>query len=152
MSDEKIEPSGVTYGRFWPRFWAFIIDGMFISMITWLISFVILLPYYFYNPFEPTEWWYTFPSEWLIGFLYFWLMETLNKGQTIGKLALSLRTVDEKTFGPTTTGKYALNNLLKGGGFLIIDFIIGIIKNSGEPEKRLRIMQNASETVVISTK
>ena len=84
MSDEKIEPSGVTYGRFWPRFWAFIIDGMFISMITWLISFLILLPYYIYNPFEYREWWYTFPAEWLIGFLYFWFMESLNKGQTIG--------------------------------------------------------------------
>lgn len=152
MSDEKIEPSGVTYGGFWPRFWAIIIDGLFISMISWLISFLIFLPYFIYHPFDVGEWWFTFPFDWLIGFLYFWLMETLNKGQTIGKLALSLRTVDEKTFGSTTTGKYALNNLLKGGAFLIIDFIIGIIKNSGEPEKRLRIMQNVSETVVISTK
>ncbi len=149
---EKIVPSDVVYGDFWPRFGAIIIDGIIISIISWVISFLIFLPYYVYHPFRIGEWWYTFPFDWLIGFLYFWLMETYNDGQTLGKLALNLRTVDEKTFGPTTTGKYALNNLLKGGGFLIIDFIIGIIKNSGEPEKRLRIMQNASETVVISTK
>jgi len=152
VSAEKIEPSGVTYGGFWPRLIAIFIDGIIIGMIGWLISFLIFLPYYIYNPFEIGQWWITFPFDWLIGFFYFWLMETLNKGQTIGKLALSLRTVDEKTFGPTTTRNYALNSLLKGGGFIIIDFIIGIIKNSGEPEKRLRIMQNASETVVISTK
>ena len=152
MSDEKIEPSGVTYGGFWSRFWAIFIDGIIISMVGWLILFLIFLPYTVYHPFDIGEWWVTFPFDWGFGFLYFWLMETLNKGQTIGKLALSLRTVDEKTFGQTTTGKYALNSLLKGGAFLIIDFIIGIIKNSGEPEKRLRIMQNVSETVVISTK
>ncbi len=149
---EKLVPSGVVYGDFWPRLAAIIIDGIIISIISWVISFLIFLPYYVYHPFRIGEWWYTFPFDWLIGFLYFWLMETYNDGQTLGKAALSLRTVDEKTFGPTTTGKYALNNLLKGSGLLIIDFIIGIIKNSGEPEKRLRIMQNASETVVISTK
>lgn len=152
MSDEKIEPSGVTYGSFWPRFWAILLDVMIIGSISWLISFLILLPYYIYHPFRIGEWWYTFPFDWLIGLLYFWLMETLNEGQTIGKLALSLRTVDEKTFEPTTAKNYFINNLLKGSAFLILDFIIGIIKNSGEPEKRLRIMQNASETVVISTK
>ena len=152
MSAEKIEPSGVTYGDFWPRLIAIIIDGIIIGMVSWLISFLIFLPYYIYHPFIIEDVYYTFPFDWLIGFLYFWLMETLNNGQSIGKAALSLRTVDGKTFGPTTKGKYALNNLLKGGGLLIIDFIIGIIKNSGEPEKRLRIMQNVSETVVISTK
>ncbi len=149
---EKIVPSGVVYGDFWPRLVAIIIDGIIISIISWVISYLIFLPFFFYNPFAFRRWWFTFPFNWLIGFLYFWLMETYNNGQTLGKVALNLRTVDEKTLGPTTQAKYALNNLLKGSGLLIIDFIIGIIKNSGEPEKRLRIMQNASETVVISTK
>ena len=149
---EKIVPSGVVYGDFWPRFGAIIIDGIIISIISWVISFLIFLPFFFYNPFGLRRWWFTFPFNWIIGFLYFWLLETYNDGQTLGKAALNLRTVDEKTLGPATQANYALNNLLKGGGFLIIDFIIGIIKNSGEPEKRLRIMQNVSETVVISTK
>jgi len=149
---EKIVPSGVVYGDFWPRFGAIIIDVIIISIISWVISFLIFLPFDIYHPLRFGQWWFTFPFNWLIGFLYFWLMETYNDGQTLGKAALNLRTVDEKTLGPTTQAKYALNNLLKGSGLLIIDFIIGIIKNSGEPEKRLRIMQNASETVVISTK
>jgi uncharacterized RDD family membrane protein YckC len=149
---EKVVPSSVVYGDFWPRFGAIIIDWIIISIISWVISFLIFLPFFFYNPFAFRRWWFTFPFNWLIGFLYFWLLETYNDGQTLGKAVLNLRTVDEKTFGPTTPEKYAINNLLRSGGFLIIDFIIGIIKNSGEPEKRLRIMQNASETVVISTK
>ncbi|MFX1317077.1 MAG: RDD family protein [Promethearchaeota archaeon] len=149
---EKIVPSGVIYGDFWPRFGAIIIDGIIISIIGWVVSFLIFLPFFFYNPFVVRRMWFTFPINWLIGFLYFWLMETYNEGQTLGKIALNLRTVDEKTLEPTTPEKYAINNLLKSGGLLIIDFIIGIIKNSGEPEKRLRIMQNVSETVVISTK
>jgi len=152
MSDEKIAPSGVTYGGFWPRLVAIIIDGIIIAIVSWVISFLIFLPFYIYHPFRIDEWTYTFPFDWLIGFLYFWLMETYNKGQTLGKAALSLRTVDEKTLESSTVGSYAINNLLKGGALLIIDFIVGIIKNSGEPEKRLRIMQNASKTVVISTK
>ncbi|MFX0041500.1 MAG: RDD family protein [Candidatus Hodarchaeota archaeon] len=149
---EKIAPEGVVYGDFWPRFGAIFIDWIIIGIASWMISFLIFLPYFIYHPFRVGEWWFTFPFDWLIGFLYFWLMETYNNGQTLGKVALNLRTVDEKTLEPTSPGSYAINNLLKGGGLLIIDFLIGIIKNSGEPEKRLRIMQNASETVVISTK
>lgn len=149
---DKTVPSGVVYGDFWPRFGAFIIDSIIISIISWILSFLIFLPFFLYNPLNFRRWWFTFPFDWLIGFLYFWLLETYNDGQTLGKVALKLRTVDEKTFEATTPGKYAINNLLKSSGFILIDFIIGIIMNSGEPEKRLRFMQNASETVVISTK
>lgn len=152
QTSEKIIPTGVDYGDFWPRFGAFIIDLIIINIISWILSFLILLPFFLYNPLNFRRRWFTFPFDWLIGFLYFWLLETYNEGQTLGKVALKLRTVDAKTFETSTPGSYAINNLLKSSGFIIIDFLIGIIKNSGEPEKRLRIMQNASETVVISTK
>lgn len=149
---EKVTPSGVVYGDFIPRLVAIIIDGIIISIISWVISFLIFLPFFFYHPFRIREWWYTFSFDWLIGFLYFWLMESYNDGQTLGKAALNLRTVDENTLEPTDLAKYAVNNLLKGSWLLLLDFLIGIIINSGEPNKRLRFMQNASGTVVISTK
>ncbi|MFX1411797.1 MAG: RDD family protein [Promethearchaeota archaeon] len=149
---KKDIPSGVEYGDFWPRLVAIIIDGIIIGLAGWIISFLIFLPNFIYNPLTFNRWWFTFPFDWLIGFLYFWLLETYNNGQTLGKAALNLRTVDEKTLEPTTPGKYAINNILKSSGLLLIDFLIGIIMNSGQPEKRLRVMQNASETVVISTK
>ena len=97
-------------------------------------------------------WFVSFPFNWLIGFLYSWLLETYNNGQTIGKIALNIRTVDEKTLTSAAPGNYAINNLLKPSGLIILDFIIGVMKNSGDPKNRFRIMQNVSETVVITTK
>lgn len=84
--------------------------------------------------------------------MYFFLLEAYNKGQTIGKMALGLRTVDEESLAIATPDKYVINNLLRGTGFKIFDFIIGILVNSGDEKKRLRIMQNISKTVVIKVK
>ena len=138
---------GVTYAEFLHRFVAIFIDGIIIGIISGPITWAFF-PFSWMKPWA--VWWQSSLISYLIGFLYFWLLESYNKGQTIGKLALKLRTVDEKTFKPTTPEKYALNNLLKAAFFLfIIDFIIGILSNSGDPRKRLRIMQNVSETVVI---
>jgi uncharacterized RDD family membrane protein YckC len=140
-------PGGVQYADFLYRFVALIIDGIIIAIITGPITWA-LFPSRWLEPWS--VWWQNSLISYLIGFLYFWLLESYNKGQTVGKLALKLRTVDEKTFAPSDPGKYALNNLLKAGSFLfILDFIIGILSNSGDPQKRLRIMQNVSETVVI---
>ncbi len=142
---EKSLGDGV-YADFIPRLVAIIIDGIIISIIGWLI----LLPFD-YNPLR--MFWQSYFVNYAIGFLYYFLLENFNSGQTLGKAALKLRTVDEKTFKPTTPDKYVLNNLLKAGSFLLlIDFIIGILMNSGKPERRLRLMQNVSETVVITTK
>ena len=139
-------PGGVEYAEFLPRLVAFIIDVIIIAIIGWLI----LLPFSF-NPLR--MWWQSYLIDYAIGFLYFWLLESYNNGQTMGKAALRLRTVDENTFKTTTPSKYAINNLLKPGFFLfLLDFIIGILMNSGKPERRLRLFQNVSETVVISEK
>ncbi|GAH50517.1 unnamed protein product, partial [marine sediment metagenome] len=48
-------------------------------------------------------------------------------------------------------GQYAVNNLARGTVWLLIDFIIGILVNSGEENKRIRILQNLSRTAVIKT-
>ena len=136
-------PGDVEYAEFLPRFAAFIIDVIIIAIVGWLIT----LPFSF-NLIR--MWWVSFLIDYAIGFLYFWLLEAYNNGQTIGKAALRLRAVDESTFETTTPSKYAINNLLKPGFFLfLVDFIIGILMNSGKPERRLRLMQNVSETVVI---
>jgi len=146
IQESKLKPETNNYADFIPRLVAIIIDGIIISIIGWLI----LLPINF-NPLR--MFWQSYFVNYAIGFLYYFLLDAFNKGQTLGKAALKLRTVDEKTFKPTTPDKYALNNLLKAGSFLLfIDFIVGILMNSGKPERRLRLMQNVSETVVISIK
>ena len=84
-----------------------------------------------------------------IGFLYFWLLETFT-GQTLGKMICGIKTVDDETLKDVSMKVHLINCLLKCHWIpCLIDFIIGIIYNYGEPEKRLRILQNVSETVVI---
>ena len=135
----------VVYAGFWERLLAFIIDAIAVGIITAIISAVFLQ--YYYPP-------WTVPFgliNWLIAFVYFWAFETRN-GQTIGKMALKLRTVDEDSLAVSGPGNYFVNNLSRGLWWIIADFIIGILANSGDPKKRLRILQNLSKTVVISEK
>ena len=144
------QPKQVEYADFVVRIVAFIIDviiiGMISGLISGLISFLIFRSYYILNMVNQPS----FFLSWSIGFLYFWLLESYNEGQTLGKAVLHLKTVDEKTLNPTTPGKYAINNLLKPSGLVLLDLLIGIIANSSDPEKRrLRYFQNLSETVVI---
>lgn len=140
----------VKYAEFWDRFFAFIIDLLIINAIGWPISIFLPIPKWSWGiPFDLP---YNDLINWLIGFVYFFLLEAYNKGQTIGKMALGLRAVDEESLAIATPDKYAINNLLRGTGFQIFDFIIGILANSGDEKKRLRIMQNISKTVVIKVK
>ncbi|MBD3253663.1 MAG: zinc-ribbon domain-containing protein [Candidatus Lokiarchaeota archaeon] len=130
------------YADFLPRLVAYIIDIIIVSIISLVISLLFLR----FNLFL----WGII--QFVIALLYFWILEAMNKGQTIGKAIMHLRTVDEQTLEPATLGNYFINNLLKGYWILfIIDFLIGVISNSRDPKKRLRIMQNASNTVVIKT-
>jgi uncharacterized RDD family membrane protein YckC len=131
------------YGEFGERFVAYIIDGI----IVWVITLILSIPFLINDNFF-------FASgfiSWLIGFLYFWLLESYNDGQTIGKKAMKLRTVDEQLLTVSTPGNYLINNLSRGSVWIIIDLIIGLIANSGDAKKRYRILQNLSKTVVIKT-
>ena len=150
----QITPETVQYADFWIRLLALIIDSIIIGIIGSLISLVLFIWWIPFNPlfFWEREWWtISFPFDWLIGFLYHWLLEANNDGQTVGKKALKIRTVDEKTLGLASSSNYALNNIFKSSPFLILDLIIGIIKYSGDPKYRFRIMQHVSETVVIKS-
>ncbi len=150
----KTDPSSVEYAGFWSRLIALIIDSIIISIISSSLSFIIFVSWIPFNIFDPLGGWWTinFPWSWMIGFFYHWGLEAGKNGQTVGKMAMKIRTVDEKTFDVATTRNYAINNIFKSSPFLILDFLIGIIKNSGEPKRRIRIMQNFSETVVIAAK
>ncbi|MFX1455221.1 MAG: RDD family protein [Promethearchaeota archaeon] len=149
----QVQPKTVRYAESLKRVVAAMFDGIFILLIGSAFSWLLVNPWFPVNIFDPFgAWWFTFPFDWIIGFLYHWLMEANNNGQTLGKMALNIRTVDEKTLGQASSGSYALNNLFKGSPFLLLDVFIGMIKNSEDPKKRFRIMQNASETVVIYTR
>jgi uncharacterized RDD family membrane protein YckC len=151
-SKDFIPGKGIIFAGKWDRLIAFIVDMMFITIIGFLISLPLPIPG------RQLGLALIVPHiqdliNWIVGFLYFWLFETYYSGQTIGKKILSLRAVDEKYYTTTTSGKYAINNLLRGSGILLlIDLIIGYIANYDIKGNRLRIMQNASNTVVVKTK
>jgi len=152
-SAPTLKSESVIYAPFLKRLIAIILDGIIIGLIGSSFTFLLINPWYRINFFDPIgAWWFTMPFDWFIGFLYFWGLETYNNGQTLGKMLFNIRTVDENTLDQATSSNYAVNNLLKPSGLLIIDFLIGLFKNSGDPKNRIRIMQNISETVVIMTK
>ena len=149
----KIETEGVIYAPSLKRIIAFILDSIIIGLIGSAFSWLLINPWYGLNFFDPVRaWWFTMPFDFLIGFLYHWGLEAHNNGQTLGKMALSIRTVDEHTLQLASPSNYAINNIFKGSALIIIDFLIGISKNSGDPKNRIRVMQNISETVVIMVK
>lgn len=134
------------YADFAPRAIAWFIDIIIINIASTPLSWFLNLGNF---------WFATSFYNFLIGFCYFWLLEAFNKGQTVGKMALKLRTVDETSLEITTPAQYAINNISKATGFLILDVIIGVLLNSSAEEparKRLRFTQNLARTAVISEK
>jgi len=130
------------YGELGERLVAYIIDAVIIWFITAIIVFPLFGGYY-------VSWWIV---SWLLGFLYFWILESFNNGQTLGKKLLNLRTVDEVSLEVAESGSYFVNNLSRGSGWIIIDLLVGLIVNSTSDErKRYRILQNWSKTVVIKS-
>jgi len=148
---KTVTPEGVVYADFWPRFWAIVLDGIIIGIIGSSISWMIF-PYNIIDPWGVAFNWLNNLISYIIGFIYFWGLESYNNGQTLGKMAMKLRTVDSNTFLVADPGKNAINSLAKPSGLLILDLIIGLISNSGDPQKRIRILQSISETAVIVVK
>ncbi len=139
----KNKPSDVEFARIGLRILAWIIDIIIIYIIAWVLLFLffwsIEIPFFIILN----------TLAYLIGLFYFCLLESIN-GQTLGKLIVGLRTVDEDTFEVSSFTENLKNCILKCHWFpCIIDLIIGIFKNSENMEKKLRIMQNFSNTCVI---
>ena len=141
----KYKPSDVEFAEISWRILAWIIDFVIILLITWLL--MILFFWRIEIPFV-----FVFQIlAYLIGLFYFCLLESIN-GQTIGKLIVRLRTVDEDTFEVSSFTENLKNCILKCHWLpCIIDLIIGIFKNYDDQKKKLRIMQNLSKTCVIRT-
>ncbi len=135
------------------RFIAWIIDIILISIISNIVFLFIrpienfwTLPFSYINP---PYWWITNSIQFAIGFLYYWLLESFNNGQTLGKMALKLRTVNEDTLQVASLKSYALNNVFKGSVLLIVDVLIGFFTSYDNDKRKIRIMQDVSKTVVI---
>lgn len=134
------------------RFFAWIIDIILILIIT-NVMFLIIKPMKIWNlPFayiDPLYWWITNSLQFTVGFFYYWLLESFNKGQTLGKIVLKLSSVDEISLNISTPRNYALNSIFKGSWLLIVDLIIGFFISYDDENKKIRIMQNISKIIVV---
>ncbi len=139
-TSNKVESNKVEYGEFWPRLIAWIIDMIIIAIITLILT--------------PMRMGFSIQGvvAFFVAWMYFFLLENSNDGQTLGKMAFNLRTVDRDTLKQAESGKYLIDSLTKGNpALLFVDVLFGLITKPGNAERTLRFSQNLANTVVIKT-
>ena len=83
------------YGGFWRRVLAYIIDGIILNIASGLVGFVLGLGWGFAGGGEESATYLGGAVGFLIGLLYFALMESSTKQATLGKMALGMIVTDE---------------------------------------------------------
>jgi uncharacterized RDD family membrane protein YckC len=116
----------VAYGGFWIRLVAYIIDAILLTFVVGGLGSILGL-----NLME-TDWERQDPLfnllSVVIGWLYFALMESSERGATVGKMALGLRVVTsngQRLSFMNATGRYfakIISAIILGIGFLMIAF------------------------------
>lgn len=91
--------------------------------------------------------------SWLLGgvvaLLYYFLFERFNKGTTIGKALMGLRSVREKNYKPVKP-KAAFYNAFAKAYFLILDILLGVLTHDdGDQKHQIRLVQRATKTLVV---
>ena len=117
------------YGGFWLRVVAYIIDAILLNIASTVISLVVgggslLMP-------DPTVDQIDFTGQGImlvIGWLYFALLESSERGATVGKMAVGLRVVTDQgqrlSFGHATGRYFAkiISAIILGIGFIMVAF------------------------------
>jgi uncharacterized RDD family membrane protein YckC len=116
----------VAYGGFWIRLVAYIIDAIVLSIVAGVLAAILGV-----NLMEPDIERYD-PTlnllSFVIGWLYFALMESSERGATLGKMALGLRVVTgngQRLTFLNATGRYfakILSAIILFIGFIMIGF------------------------------
>lgn len=116
----------VAYGGFWIRLVAYIIDAILLSVVVGVLASLVG-----FNMME-TDWERYDPTinllSLVIGWLYFALMESSERGATVGKMAMGLRVVTsdgQRLSFMNATGRYfakILSAIILFIGFIMIAF------------------------------
>ena len=124
---QPVGASAVTYGGFWVRVLAYVIDGILLGAIGGIIGRL-------FGPLDPEisfDDLFLSPQTGLsviVGWLYFALLESSERGATVGKMALGLRVVTDQGQRLTflnATGRYFakfISALILGIGFIMVAF------------------------------
>jgi uncharacterized RDD family membrane protein YckC len=117
----------VRYGGFWIRLVAYVIDAIVLSVATAVIGAVAGFNVFtadYSDHYNPTG----NLASLVIGWLYFALMESSERGATLGKRALGLRVVTDRgqrlSFA-NATGRYFskfVSAIILGIGFIMVAF------------------------------
>ena len=116
----------VAYGGFWIRLVAYIIDAILLTLVVGGLG-AILGFNLMETDLERQEPLFNLVSV-VIGWLYFALMESSERGATVGKMALGLRVVTsngQRLSFMNATGRYfakIISAIILGIGFLMIAF------------------------------
>jgi uncharacterized RDD family membrane protein YckC len=124
--DARSGTQPVAYGGFWMRFVAYIIDAIVLSVAMGVLAaiFGVSLMQTDIEQYDPTLNLVSF----VIGWLYFALMESSERGATLGKMALGLRVVTsdgQRLTFMNATGRYfakILSAIILFIGFIMIGF------------------------------
>jgi len=115
----------VAYGGFWIRLVAYIIDAVVLSVATAIVAALFGISLMTADP----EHYPTLNlASFVIGWFYFALMESSERGATLGKMAMGLRVVTsdgQRLTFMNATGRYfakIVSALILGIGFLMIAF------------------------------
>jgi uncharacterized RDD family membrane protein YckC len=117
----------VAYGGFWIRVVAYIIDAILVSLVLGVVTAIFGVKYIDINDLDHYD-----PTANLLSILVFWLyfalMESSERGATVGKMAMGLRVVtnDGKRLSfMNATGRYfakILSAIIFGIGFIMVAF------------------------------
>lgn len=133
------------YADFGDRLVAFIIDSIFISLITSAIMGLFGHGIYPWD-LDVSEGW-----RWLFSLPYFWI-SAIN-GQSIGYMIMKLRVVKDGSFAPLN-GKQAFIHIIGKVFFLPIDIIICWFVDDLDSKRKeqFRVTQRLAKSVVIKEK
>lgn len=125
--DARPAGGGVAYGGFWIRFVAYVIDAILLSLVFWAVAAVVGV-----NPMDIENASGFNPmlnlTSLVVGWLYFALMESSERGATVGKMAMGLRVVTndgQRLSFPNATGRYfakIVSAVILCIGFIMIAF------------------------------
>lgn len=155
-------PAEIILARWSDRFFAWLIDFIIVNIAVWVILGATMAPFMFYGlgpmmqdpgRFDGPGRWFdnaTGPLSYITTSLFFfayWTFFEFTKGQSIGKMALKIKTVNVSGKKPEL--KEVMIESFGKSFLLVIDVILGWIFTN---EKRQRIFNRASSTIVVKIK
>jgi uncharacterized RDD family membrane protein YckC len=148
MSESKssVHDKEITLAKWSTRFWAWLVDFIIVSIAIEIIFAIAYAPLAFNQSIQgnPGLGAVRFAVESLLFFAYWTYFESANRGQSIGKKLLKVKTTDLAGNVPEIRN-VAIQSF--GKAFLLpIDVLLGWIFTN---DKRQRLFNRASDTIVI---